>query len=201
MKKLALTLRKGETVAIPLRIESSVLVYKAITAIAKSAPVSITAEGHDLANGWDACVMNAKGMKQINAEENPPADAEFRPVTVVDADTVQFNSVNAAGYSTYTGGGQIVYYAPLELASYASARMTVKDAVGGTVILSCTTSNARLELDSATDTLWVRMTAEDAALIEADEGVFDIELVTAAGEVKAVCSAESTITFLPEVTT
>lgn len=201
MKKLALTLRKGETVAIPLRIESSVLVYKAITAIAKSAPVSITAEGHDLANGWDACVMNAKGMKQINAEENPPADAEFRPVTVVDADTVQFNSVNAAGYSTYTGGGQIVYYAPLDLAAYASARMSVKDAVGGTEILSFTTSNGRLEFDAATNTLWLRMTSEDSELIEADEGVFDIELVTPGGEVKAVCSAESTITFLPEVTT
>jgi hypothetical protein len=201
MKKLALTLRKGETVAIPLRIESPTLTYKSITAITKAGPVSITVTGHGIKDGWKAAVMNAGGMRQINAESNPPADAEFHKTTVVDANIVQFNDVNSAGYGAYTSGGQLVYYAPLDLSAYASARMTVKDRVGGTQILSFTTENGRLEIDSATDTLWVRMTATDSAAIAVSKGVFDIELVTPSGEVTALCSAESAMTFLPEVTT
>lgn len=201
LKPLSLQIRKGETVAIPLRIESSLLGYQSITAISKTGPVGITVTAHGLTDGWKAAVMNAGGMRQINAENNPPTDDEFHKITVADANTVQFNDVNAASYSTYTSGGQLVYYRPLDLSAYAMARMTIKDRVGGTQIMSLTTENARLEIDAATNTLWIRMLAVDSASITDDAGVFDIELVTAGGAVKPVCSAESTVEFLPEVTT
>lgn len=201
LPRLKLPIRKGETIAIPLRIESDTLTYKPITNISKSAPVTITAASHGLQNGWKAAVMNAGGMKQINCDGNPPDDAEMAPVTVVDSNTIQFNRINATGYSSYTSGGHLACYAPLDLSAYSTGRMSIKDSVGGTEILSLTTANSRIELDAATNTLWIRLTDEDSAAITATSGVFDIELETASGEVKAVCSADSEVEFLPEVTT
>lgn len=203
-KKIALEMRKGSTIAIPLRIESQTLTYKPITGISLTAPIEIEAPGHGLADGWKAAVMNAGGTKQINAANNPPSDAEFRAVTVVDADTIQFNAVNATAYTAYTSGGHLVYYAPVDLSAFASARMTVKNRVGGTEIASFTTANGGLELEPATNTLWILMEAADSAAITAKKGVFDIELIDGSGNVNPdgdFCAAESTITFLHEITT
>ena len=201
LKKLNLQMRKGQTESIPLRISESTLVYKPITGIEKSAPVSITATGHGAKDGWLGAVMNVVGMREINAENNPPAEGEFRPMTVVDANTVQFNSVNAAGFRAYTSGGQLVYRAPLDLSAYSTGRMTIKDQVGGTAIISLTTANGRIEIDPSTHTLWIKLSDEDSSAITAERGVFDIELETSSGEVKAICSADSEVQFLPEVTT
>ena len=201
--RLALTLTRGETVALPIRVESYTLTYKTITAMTQSGPARITATGHGIPDGWRACVMNAKGMTELNAANNPPKDSELRRVTVVDANTVEFNAVNAAGFRAYTSGGQLVYWAPRDLAGFVSARMDIKDRIGGTVLMSLTTAGLTptMELDAATQTLWLRLTDEATAAITFDSGVFDIELIDAGGEVTKGCSADSTITVLPEVTT
>lgn len=198
---LSLCITKGETVAIPLRIETETLTYKTITGVSQSGPVAITAAAHGLTDGWPAALMNIVGPVELNAEENPPEEAAYRPVTVVDANTVQFNGINSAGYRTYVSGGQLVYHAPLDLTAYSIARMSVKDRVGGTEILLFSTDDATLEIDSATQTLWVRLSDEASAAITASDGVFDIELETPGGEVRKICSSESEIEFADEVTT
>lgn len=198
---LSLCVKKGETVAIPLRIATYTLIYKAITAITQSAPVTITATAHGLKNGWRAAVINVQGMRKINAEQIPPEGAAYHPVTVVDANTVQFNTVSSADYHAYTSGGYLVYHAPLDLSAYVSARMTVRDEVGGTQIVALSTADDTLEIDATTQTLWVLMDADVSAAITADEGVFDIELVNVLDEVKAVCSSKSKIEFESEVAT
>lgn len=202
LTKLRISIRKGETVAIPLRIATSNLIYKSITAITRSAPVSITVPSHGATDGWPGAVIDVVGMREINAENNPPVNSDFNPITVVDSNTVQFNGISSASFRAYASGGYLVYYEPLDLAMYSSARMSVKSSVDDDLeFLSFTTANSRLELDASTQTLWIRMTAEDGAEITQESGVFDIELVNASGDVKAVCSAYSEITFLPEVTT
>lgn len=201
MRELNITIRRGETVALPIRIESDVLTYKTITAIAQSGPASITAASHGCPDGWRAAVMNAKGMTEINAANNPPKDSELRRVTVVDANTIEFNKLNSAGFRAYTSGGQLVYYKPLTLGSYNGARIDFKDQVGGTVLLSVSTTAGSLELDQGNTALWLRLTDEETAAIDFDSAVFDIELLDGAGTVTAVCSADSTLTVLPEVTT
>lgn len=198
---LALCIPKGETVALPLRIETSTLTYKPITAVTQSGPVSITAIAHGLSDGWRAAAMNVGGMTELNAEENPPEDAAYHPVTVVDVDTVQFNDVNSAGFRAYTSGGQLVFPTPLNLAAYSEGRMEVKDRVGGTLLVTFTTDDGSLELDAANQTLWLHMSDTDSAALTAQRGVFDIELVTPLGVVKKLCSPESEITFDDEVTT
>lgn len=200
LQKLDLTIRKGETVAIPIRVESDTWVYKPISTIAQSAPVRITATAHGLKDGWRAAVMNAAGMTELNAANNPPKDKELRRVTVVDVDTVEFNTINAAGFKAYKSGGQLAYYAPLDLSAFTSARMKVKDRVGGTVLLDLTSPDD-LELDAATQSLWLRMTAVDSAGITFKSGVFDIELVVASGAVTPICLPTSTLTAIDEITT
>lgn len=201
LKPLPLTIRRGETVNLPIRIESGVLVYATITAIAQSAPVRITATAHGMPDGWKACVMNSRGMTEMNAEYNPPRDNEFERATVVNANTVEFNTINAAGFRAYTSGGQLAYYAPLDLAGYLSARMVVKDREGGTALATFSTTDGTLEIDAANQTLWLRIADDASALLTFDSGVHDIELTDLTGETKAVCSADSVFTVLPEITT
>lgn len=205
LKPLSLTIRRGETVDLPIRVESDTLVYKAITAITSSGAARITATAHDCPDGWRAAVANAGGMREINfpdcADGKPPKDGDMHRAAVIDANTIEFNAINSAGFRAYTSGGQLVYYAPLDLAAYTGARMDIKDRVGGTVLLSLRSADGELELDAATDTLWLRLTDEATALLAFDSGVFDIELTDASGDVKAICSADSTFTVLPEVTT
>lgn len=210
MQKLNLTIRRGATIALPIRVESSELAYAPITAIQRTAPVSITATAHGIPDGWRAAVANAVGLTELNAENNPPKDAELRLVTRVDADTIEFNSVNAAGYrkAHVASTGQLVFYKPVDLSLYTGARMECKDRVGGTRLALFATPatvadllDGELELDSSNDTLWLRLTDEESSVIDFDKCVFDIELLRANGDVEPICTADSVLTVLPEVTT
>lgn len=213
MQTLFLTIRRGETVNIPIRVESDVLAYKAITSIAKAGPARLVVAGHGLADGWRAAVANAQGMSEINfarsEEGRPPRDKDLRPVTVIDANTIEFNGINSAGFGAHTADtGHLVFYAPADLSLYAGARMEVKDAVDGTRLALFATpstvadaTNGELELDDTNNALRLRTTDEESALLDFDEGVFDIELLTAGGDVTPICTADSVLTVLPEVTT
>lgn len=204
MQALNITIRRGETVNLPIRVESDTVVYKSISAVQQSAPARLTVTGHGLTTGWRAGVMNVKGMTELNAvlgSDNLPKESELRRVTVVDPNTVEFNAVNAAGFKAYVSGGQLVYYAPRDLSLYLSARMQVKNKVGGTVLLQLTSVANELQIDTVNNALWLRLTDEATALLTFTRGVFDIELLDGAGNVFPLCSADSVLTILPEVTT
>ena len=140
-------------------------------------------------------------MTQLNAaDSNAIRDSEFHQVTFVDANTIDFNGVSSAGFSTYTSGGHLAYYAPLDLSGCTSARMDIKRAVGGAIELSLKTTNGMLAIDAATSTVWIHLSAADISSLVARDYVFDIELIRAGG-IDAICSAESVFSVLPEVTT
>jgi hypothetical protein len=205
LQKLDIEIRRGETINLPIRVESGTLVYKAVTAIPQTAPVRLTVTGHGCAEGWRGALTNIKGPVALNytslVSGAPPSDEQLRPMVVVDANTVEFNGINAAGLPTYVSGGQLVFYAPLDLSTFTIARLHVKNKVGGTLLTSFTTTDGTLEIDAATRSVWIRLTDEASAALSFSKGVFDLELETAAGVVKAVCLATSTLTILPEVTT
>lgn len=214
MKKLALKVKRGATVALPIRVESDVLVYAPITAIARTAPVSITAPAHSLPDGWRAAVMNAVGLIDLNAESNPPSDDEMHIVTVTDANTVTFNKVNAAGYKRahVAGTGHLAYYQPLDLSLYSGAIMEVKDAVGGARLALFATPGTLtdpltdlvdgvLDIDTVNTVLWLKMTDEESEVLDFIKGVFDIKLVKPSGETDFLCTSDSTLDVEFEVTT
>jgi len=197
--KVKLDVRQGSTFTFIFRWETLPIVYKPITAIVKQAPARITCTAHGLVTGWRAAVVSVLGMTQINAEDSPPRDSQYHPVTVIDVNTVEINAINAAEFSPYVSGGYLQYNTPVDLTSY-EARMKVKDRVGGTqLLLLDSTTNNRIAVNAATKTITLTLTAVETAAITFTKGVYDLELVSPTGVVTPI--AEGAFTVSKEITT
>jgi hypothetical protein len=200
MEKLSIELRRGASANIPIRIETGTLAFKSITGMSNTAPLRVTCVGHGLPEGWRVAFMNTP-WDEINTAWDSMNDSALRAITVVTADTFDVVGLNSAGFTTYTSGGQIAYYPSLDLSQFSSARMDIKTKVGGTLLGSYTTANGLLQLDTVNKVVRFIPTVADTLLLKAGSWVFDMELVTAGGDVTAACSPDSTVTVLPEVTT
>lgn len=200
LRKLALTLRRGASLDLPIRVESDVISYAAITGMTASAPLRVTAPSNGVPDGWRACVQNAGGMANLNVTD-PVRDADLRRVAKIDANTLTFPGVNAAAWHAWTSGGQIAFYAPFDLSAYASARMDVKDAAGGSELGQYSTSASTLQIDLTNNAIWLHLSPVDTLLLPAGVHLFDIELVKESGSVDAICSPDSTLTVIDEITT
>lgn len=171
-----LSLQQGKTQPLVLRCETEPIVYKAITAIEQSAPIRIHAVGHGLVQGWRAAVTNVKGMTEINAEANDVKAGDYHPVTVIDADTIEFNDVNAAGFKQYAAGGYLQYHTPMDLADY-SARLQIRNRKNGDeTYLSMTSSNGLIEINAALKTVTLFFDAIDFTGIAWKKGYYELEL-------------------------
>ena len=114
-----------------------------ITGITKAASAVITLGTHALVVGQSVHISGVLGMTQINAENDPPKDKDYVKATVVDANTITLNSVNALRFSAYTSSGAVQYFTPVDL-STASARMQIRDKKGGTLLASTELADAPL---------------------------------------------------------
>jgi hypothetical protein len=188
-----LQINQGKTFSLVLRWESEPTVFKVITAIQQTAPVRMTVDTTGLPDGWRCAVTNVKGMTEINAEANNLKDKDYRSVTVIDPTTLEINAVNAAGFKAYASGGILQYNTPVDLTGY-TARMAVKDKVGGTVLHSLTPA-----LDTAAHTITLTISATETAAFAWKAGVYDLELVSATGVVTALLAGKVTVS--KEVTT
>lgn len=193
-----LKIEQGKTFSLIVRWATLPFVYAAITAITKAAPAVITSSAHGVPDGWRVAVVSAGGMRQINAKNTPPRSTDYRRATVPDTSTVALNDVNSTNYSTYTSGGYLQYKTPVDLTGF-TARMSIKDVVGGTELLRLDTTNARIVLDNAAKTITLTIAAADTAAITWLEGVYDLELVSGSGVVSLVMSGAVTVDT--EVTT
>lgn len=193
-----LVIEQGKTFQRVVRWETTPAVYKAITAIPQSAPVTLTVPGHGIPDGWKAAVIDVKGMVEVNALSSPPSSKDFRRVTVVDADTVQFNEISAASFKPYRSGGYLVYFTPVTLTGF-TARMTIKDRIGGAVLAALTTENGGISVDTSAKTISLLISATATAGYTWTKGVYDLELISATGVVTALLAGAITLT--KEVTT
>ena len=199
-----LAIKQGKTFTLVLRWETEPVVRKPITGVSFAAGAPrITAVGHGAPDGWRCTLYGIKGPKQLNAENNPPRAEDYHPATVLDADTVELNDVNPYDtqgneWPAYVSGGFLQYNTPMDLTGY-TARLAVKDKIGGTVLLSLTTENNGIVIDNAkkTITLTVEATATDD--FTWTRGVYDLELISPAGVVTALISGKVSVT--KEVTT
>ena len=201
LQKLTLTIRKGSAENIPIRLEQSGWSYASISAVAQSAPLRVTVPGHGIPDGWRVAIMNVKAVGDFGAANNPPKDNELHTVTVIDADTIEFNAINGAAFRTHTGGGQLAWHTPVDLNLYVGARMNVRDKVGGVLVANWTTDTNELERDVANDTLWLRLDDLVTETMTAKNKVFDIELIRTGGDADRVCAYDSTLVVLDETTT
>lgn len=196
--KSNLTIQQGKTFRRTLRWEVPPIIYKLITNITKTAPVRITAVGHGVPEGWRATVVSVKGMTQINATNTPPKAKDYHKVTVVDVDTVELNEVNAAGFSAYTSGGYLQYNTPTDLTGM-TARMTIRDRIGGSALATLTTENDGIDIDVSGNTIALLIEAADTAAYDWKKGVYDLEMVSPDGTVTLLMYGD--IVVEKEVTT
>lgn len=197
-----LEILQGKTFQRIIRWETAPFIYKAITAITRAAPVSITATAHGLPDGWRAAVVSAGGMRKINARKSPPIDTDFHQATVTDANTITFNEVSSADYEAYTSSGWLAYYTPVDLAGY-TARLQIRATQADTTVLltldtSAVSPATGIYLDNTLKTITLIISATDAAAIDWLEGVYDLELVSPAGVVTQLLSGA--VTVVDEVT-
>lgn len=192
-----IVIQKGSTWARTIRWESAPFVYSAITAITKAAPVAITSATHGLKTGWRAAVTGVLGMRQINAKQFPPRASDFHKVTVSDANTVAFNDVSSAEYSTYTSGGFLVSYTPVSLSGF-TARMQIRATADATTTLDSLVSPTDIVLDDVNHTITISISATDTAAYTFTDAVYDLEMVSGAGVVTRLL--EGNVVVLSEVT-
>lgn len=181
-----LTIVRGKTLNLILLDGTVPIVRKAITAISlDSGAPRITATGHGLPNGWPASVALVEGMKQINAQAEPPKESDIHESTVIDGNTVEFNEItpvdeNGRVWPAYTAGGFLIYNTPSSLAN-KRCDVVVKDKVGGTILLSSRAADTPLDLitttvDDTAKTITLRIEADDAAAIAWSKGVWEAEM-------------------------
>lgn len=193
-----LNIVRGKTFAQVLRWEASPIVYKPITGVTQTAPAVVTCTGHGVPTGWRVAIVSVKGMTQINAASTPPKTSEYHQATVLTANTIELNTVNAADYKPYVSGGYVQYNTPVELAGF-TARMSIKDKVGGTELLRLDTLLGNIVLDNGTKTITMTLSATVTAALAFSKAVYDLELVSVAGVVTLLLTGAVTVTN--EVTT
>jgi hypothetical protein len=196
-KRYDMTIKQGETFQRVIRWETLPFVWKSITAISKTGPARITAVDHVIPDGWRAVVKDAGGMDEINTPNWPPRLSDFHKVAVESNSVVNFNDVSSVSYDPYTSGGYLVYYTPVPLTGY-TARMKIKDRVGGTV-LATFVSPTDIAIDVALCTLTLTIAASATELYTWVRGVYDFEVVSLLGVVTPLIAGSVTIT--KEVTT
>ena len=198
---LNLTIQQGRTYACLVRWgQKDSLIYKPITAIAQTAPARLTVPGHGLTDGWSVAVTNVKGMTEINATANKVTGRDYRPATVLDADTIEINAINAAGFRAYASGGYVQYQAPIDLTGY-KARMTIRNRQGGTELLTLTTENGRISVDPVARTITLNISAADTALLAWTRGVYDLEMVSNDPTPKVTLIMSGSVAVTKEITT
>ena len=199
-----LTILQGKTFSLVLRWETSPVVHKAISAIslANGAP-RLTVTAHGLTSGWRSAVQRVLGMTPINAKSSPPKDKDYHQVTVIDPNTIELNDVspvdeNGDEWPAYISGGFILYNTPASLASF-TARMSIKDKVGGTLLHSLTTENGGIALDDVNKTITLTIQPADTEAFTWKKGVYDLEMVSGTGVVTLTMYGQ--IAISKEVTT
>ena len=181
-------IQKGKTFNLIARWSTTPIIRKAISAIslASGAP-RLTVIGHNMPDGWDCTVTQVAGMRQINAENSPPSESDYHEGTVIDADTIELNGVDASGFSTYTSGGFLQFYTPVSLVGQ-TPRMTIKDKIGGTILASTDPADAPKNIititpDVANKKMLISIPASATAALTWKKGVTDLEMVSGTGEV------------------
>lgn len=199
-----LIIQQGKTYSLVIRWETEPIVFKPITAISLAAGAPrLTVAGHGCPAGWRAAVTRVKSPKQINAENNPPKASDYRPVTVIDANTVEFNDLapfddNGNEWPAYTEGGFLQYNTPVDLTGY-TARMKIKDKIGGAVLASTEAGDTPLNvlvivIDNATKTIALTIEATATDDFAWTKGVYDLEMISATGKVTAILSGRVSVT-------
>lgn len=188
--KLNLKIYQGSTFRETLRWESSLKSYIPITNITKTAPMVVYADNHGVPAGWRVKITGAVGMKEVNS-------TNYITVTNTTTNTITFNSVNALGYTTYTGGGVIEYNQPVDL-SGITARMQIREKVtSDTVVHELTTENGAITVNNIDKTIALMIPATTTSTFNFQSAVYSLELING---LEVIPFAGGSVSLIKEVT-
>ena len=182
---------QGTTFKQVYRWETDTKYYANIQSISKSAPCIITTSAaHSIPPGWRIKITNVGGMKEINSA----SDDDYYFNNAVTASTITINSINSTGYTTYTSGGTVEYYAPYPL-QYYSAVLQIRANVNSDAIILALNSSAGggIVLDTTTSTITVTLTAQQTALFDFTTAVYGMELTDTSGVVTPFITGNITV--------
>ncbi|MCD1640090.1 hypothetical protein K7H92_15335 [Pseudomonas stutzeri] len=182
--KLDLHIVQGSTLRDTLRLMQPRYEYRPITGLSGS-PLRFTVD-HGLPGSWLAWVIGVNGMPGVN---RAPRTEQPHRVTVVDAATLEINALSAFGLNP--SGGQLIYKPPVDLAG-ATARMQIREQVGGAVLLELTTENGGLAI-SGPGTITRTLSATQTAALAWTEAVYDLEVQYPDGTVQRYLQGAVTV--------
>jgi len=199
-RELDIDIRRGETFSLAVRWETEPWLYAAIASISLTAPVLITSAAHTIPTGWNVAVVGAKGLTELNAKHNPPKSADMRRATVVSSTQIEFNEISAAEFCAHQAAtGYLAWLTPHALAGY-TARMQIKDRVGGTVLHSMTSAvDGGISINDSERVIELLINEPITAAFAWSSGVYDLELISPGGVVTPLL--EGSVTVGAEVTT
>lgn len=181
-------IQRGKTFTLEVRWGVEPWLYKAIEAIDISfGPPRVKVTAHGIPDKWKVAVLRVVSPKQINAKNHPPKDSDFHEIRRIDDDWIEFNGMDATGFSPYTSGGFLMLKTPQDLSSYVG-RMDVKDKEGGTVLISSEEDVAPLNVigvavDPAAFVITISIEEPDTKALLFKSGVTDLEMVGPTGVV------------------
>jgi len=196
-----ITIVKGKTFEYAYRYAEDELVYLPIEAMTSVAPVRLTITSHGIPDGWPIRVDCVKAPEELNSD--PDGDEPYYFAKVLNADTIELNTVNASCWKTYSHSGLLVFNKPVDLTGY-SARMWIKSRVGGDVLLKLDSDpsaspDGTIQIDTALSAFIPKLSAMATQALEWSKGVYDFEAITPTGEVYAI-AAISAVMVSDEVT-
>jgi hypothetical protein len=169
--KVNFKIYQGSTFTETIRRESSIIQYKPITAISKTAPIVITSTAHGIPVGWRVKVTNVQGMKELNSADT------YHIITDATANNITFNSVNALGFTDYISGGVIELNTPASLLG-VTARMQLRGKITDAVPLDeYTTENGKVLIDDTAKTITILANATTTAAYTFTTAIYSMDLI------------------------
>lgn len=162
---------KGSTYRDTLRWATSECVLKPISAVTAMPAARFTCAGHGLVDGWRGSIEGHRSIEEKMSFS----------LRVIDDNTFEIPCLNAAGFRAQTSPLTLRYNAPVDMDGY-SARMQIKDKVGGNVLLELTSAaaagEARIIIDNAARTIVREIPASVTEAIAWKRGFYDLEMVS-----------------------
>lgn len=189
---LKLKIKQGATYIKQLRWEAEPFIYKAISGVTNAAPVVLHVPAHGLLLDQLFAVQSVQGMSEINTPSPENLKGWYR-ATPVDPDHVEINKVNSSSFKTYQSGGNIMYRSTVDLTGY-TARMLIKDKVGGITLHTLTTALGNITIDTVLKLISITITAAETEAFDWKKGVYDLEMVSPGGVVTSILAGDVQIT-------
>lgn len=193
-----LRLVRGKTCHQVLLYAGATRKYCPITALVSLAPVRVTVPDHGCPDNWPVRLQGITAPVELNTAEGQALTA-----TVVDANTLELNALDASTLGTFTLSGHVVFQQPVDLTGW-KARMQVRNKMGGDLLLSLSSDPAdeadgEIEVDVAGSAFILKLTAAQTAALTWNGGVYDLEAVLPDGSVISIL-APSPVVVEQEVT-